>query len=450
MSDSAAEQSSPSESTPGDVARPAQRSESDFRDEVLLNLRRNFGAHLAHGLFGQTGFRLINAPTFIPAFVHALSGSDVAVGMARGLQYFGMFLSPILGATLIEHRRRVLPIGFAVGAAMRVQVLGIALAGIFLPDQLALIAVCAFLGLFGFFLGMQGVVFSYLMSKVIPVERRGSLMGLRNSLSGLTASGVAYLGGTYLVGQNALGNGYAATFGLAFVLTSIGLCMLLFVKEPEPPLVRAPSRVGDRLRELPALLRSDRAFTLYFLARALATMGRMAVPFYFIYVQGKLDVSVGEALGLLTLAFTLAHTTTNVLWGWLADRTGFRLVFLASILVWIASAVLMMFSDQLGMVIAAFAGVGIGLGGFMLASQNMVLEFGDREDLPMRIAVANSASELVGAVGPVLGGVLAYLWSYHAVFWVAIGFQVIAVLFVIVFVEDPRRARRIRPARRAE
>jgi len=329
---------------------------------------------------------------------------------------------------------------------MRVQVLGIALAGIFLPDHLALIAVCGFLGLFGCFLGMQGVIFSYLMSKVIPVERRGSLMGLRNSLSGLTASGVAYIGGSYLVAGNALGNGYAATFGLAFVLTSIGLCMLIFVKEPEPPTVREPSRLTDRLSDLPELLRSDGAFTRYFLARALATMGRMAVPFYFLFVRGKLDMSIGEALGLLTLAFTLAHTTTNVLWGWLADRTGFRLVFLASILVWIASALLMMSANDLAMVVAAFAGVGIGLGGFMLASQNMVLEFGDREDLPMRIAVANSASELVGALGPMLGGLLAYLWSYYVVFWVAIGFQVLSLLFVVLFVQDPRRVRRTRLA----
>jgi MFS family permease len=368
----------------------------------------------------------------------------MAVGLARGLQYFGMFLSPILGATLIEHRRRVLPIGFAVGAAMRLQVLGIALAGILLPDHLALIAVCGLLGLFGFFMGMQGVVFSYLMSKVIPVERRGSLMGLRNALSGLTASVVAYVGGSYLVAGDVLGNGYAATFGLAFLLTSVGLCMLLFVKEPQPPIVREPSRLADRLRELPSLLASDRAFTVYFLSRALATMGRMAVPFYFLYVQRKLSMSVGEALGILTLAFTLANTTTNLLWGWMADRTGFRLVFLASIALWILSAILLMQASELVLVIVSFSGVGMGLGGFMLSAQNMVLEFGDREDLPMRIAVANSASELVGAIGPVVGGVLAYLWSYHAVFWAAIAFQLIAVGCTLIFVEDPRRTRRMR------
>jgi MFS family permease len=170
----------------------------------------------------------------------------------------------------------------------------------------------------------------------------------------------------------------------------------------------------------------------------------MAVPFYFLYVQRKLSMSVGEALGILTLAFTLANTTTNLLWGWMADRTGFRLVFLASIALWILSAILLMQASELVLVIVSFSGVGMGLGGFMLSAQNMVLEFGDREDLPMRIAVANSASELVGAIGPIVGGVLAYLWSYHAVFWAAIAFQLIAVGCTLIFVEDPRRTRRMR------
>ena len=412
--------------------------EKKYHDFVLGNLRRNYLAHLAHGLLGQTGFRLINAPTFIPAYVYFLSGSDLAVGIARGLQYFGMFLSPILSATLIEHRRRVLPIGFLVGGAMRIQVLGIALAGLFLPDFWALVAVCMFLGFFGFFLGMQGVIFSYLISKVIPVKRRGLLMGLRNTLSGITAAAVAYWGGRYLVGGNVLGDGYSATFGLAFILTALGLAMLGFVREPEPPQVLAPSRFRDRLRDLPGLLRDDRPFALYFLARALATMGRMAVPFYFLYGIKLVSVPEGEALGVLTLSFLASQTLTNFLWGWIADRSGFRRVFLLSLSTWVGAAILLMHSTDLVMLSVSFFIVGAGLGGFMLSSQNMVLEFGKREDLPLRIALANSGSEFMGAVGPILGGIIASAFSYPPVFWLAIAFKVVAILVVLAFVDEPR------------
>ena len=127
-------------------------------------------------------------PTFLPAYVAALTGSDLAVGLARGLQYLGMFLSPVVGATVIEKRRRVLPMGFAIGALMRVQILGLALGGLLLPPPWPFVSACLFLGLFGVFLGVQSVVFNVLVSKVIPVEKRGLLLGLRNALAGLTVS----------------------------------------------------------------------------------------------------------------------------------------------------------------------------------------------------------------------------------------------------------------------
>ena len=153
------------------------QAEESYQALIRRNLTRNYTAHLLHGLLGQTGFRLVNAPTFLPAYVLLLSGSELVVGLARSIQYLGMFLSPILGATLIEHRRRVLPIGFVVGGLMRLQVLGLALAGFFLSPEWTVVAICGLLGLFGFFMGMQGVIFNYLMSKLIPVELRGRLLG---------------------------------------------------------------------------------------------------------------------------------------------------------------------------------------------------------------------------------------------------------------------------------
>ncbi len=426
--------------SPAGASTPEPTAEERFDAEVRANLARNYGAYLAHGLLGQTGFRLIQAPTFIPAYVYLLSGSDVAVGLARGFQALGSLLTPILSATLIEHRRRVLPVNLAVGAAMRVQVLGIALAGFFLRPDLSLLATWLFLGLFGLLMGMQGVAFNFLMAKVIPVKRRGILMGLRNALAGVTTAGVGVVGG-YLVEGNALGNGYASTFLVAFCLTALGLSLLLFMREPESPQVREAVRLPERLRQLPALLRSDRAFTRYFLARAVATMGRMGFPFYVLYAATKMEVS-GSDLGILTGVFALASSVINLLWGAIADRRGFRIVFLSSISLWIGATLLLMLSTGFAGLAGVFLGLGAGFGGFQMSAQNLVLEFGSRRNLPMRIAVANSAAELVGAVGPVLGGLIAMLFSYMAVFWTAVAFQLLAVCIVWLWVEEPRRRRR--------
>lgn len=415
---------------------PEHAAREHYRTQVLHDLPRNYAANLAHGMLGQTGFRLVSAPTFVPAYIYMLSGSKIAVGMALAAQFIGMALSSIWGATLIEHRRRVMPVVYTVGWLMRGQVLGLALSGYVLSGHPAFIAACLFLALFGFFSGMQSVTFNFLMSKVIPVTRRGRLTGMRNFLGGLTASGVAYLGGKYLVETNAFGNGYATTFMIAFILTSLGISTLIFVREPDSLAVRAQAGLLQRLHELPALLRADVHFTRFLIARALAAFGMTAVPFYAIYTGKFIELS-GTTLGYLSLAFLLAQTVSNLLWGRIADRHGYRLVFLISIFLWALSTGGLMMASSLPFFLLVFCGLGAGLGGYQVASQNFVLEFGSHRELPMRIAISDTASHLMMAIGPLLGGVIAQTFDFACVFWIAIIVKAVSML-AILRVREPR------------
>ena len=216
--------------------------------------------------------------------------------------------------------------------------------------------------------------------------------------------------------------------------------MLAFMREPASPEVRSRQNVAGRLRDLPALLRSDPEFTAYFLIRALATMGRMATPFYLIYAASQMAMPMGGVeLGTLTVAWQLSMTATNLLWGFLADRSGFRIVFLLAIAIWIGAVLGLMGATDLLSLALVFAGIGAGMGGFQMSSQNLVLEFGPRPDLPLRIGVANTASELIGGIGPILGGVLVVTFSALPVFWIAIACQAAALVLMLLYVGEPRR-----------
>lgn len=416
----------------------AHDPQARFLSEVERDLPRNYAANLVHGCLGVTGLRLITAPTFVPAYLYLLSGSKLTVGLALAGQALGMALSSIWSATLIEHRRRVMPVVFGVGWLMRAQVLGLALAGFLLDGQAALVAVCVFLSLFGVFWGMQAVSFNFVIAKVIPARRRGRLAGMRNFLGGLSASAVAYLGGKYLVETNAFGDGYAATFMVAFILTSIGISALSFLREPDSPVVCEASSLLRRLRDVPAMLRADRQFTRFFVARALAAFGMAAAPFYALQAGLFIDLS-GATLGTLSLAFLLAQTISNLAWGRIADTHGYRLMFLLSVGLWMASTLLLMCSSSLAACLLAFCGLGAGIGGYLIASQNFVLEFGAQHELPMQIAVSDTASHLMMAAGPLLGGVLAQAYGYTPVFWIAVAVKALALL-AILRVREPRTA----------
>lgn len=428
--------------SPGDAswdgAADAETAEKRFEAEVERNLKRNFVAHVIHGMLGRTGFTILQAPTFLPAYVFALSGSNAVVGIARACQALGMFLTPILGATLIEHRRRVKPAVFATGAGMRLQILGLALAGYFLGAKANLWAICVFLSLFGLLTGMQSVTFQFLISKIIPVSRRGSLVGARNALAGVSAIVVSGAGG-YFVEHNSLGNGYATTFLTAFVLTTCGLMCLLWVREADSPEVRPATRLSTRFRELPALVRGAPDYRWYLVARALGISGRMAQPYLVLHAAAQLDTSKGVLLALLTQVFWVSQTAANLLWGLCADRRGFRDVLLLSLVAWIAASLLAVEAQSLPAFALAFASLGAGLGGFQLAATSLVLEFGQREDLPMRIAVAQSAEQLMSIAAPLVGGVIAQSASYVSVFLTAAGLQTLAVAVTAIKVPEPRR-----------
>lgn len=413
--------------------------EAAYEKFVWDNLKRNYLGNYLHGMLGMTGFRLVNAPTFLPAYLFAVSGSNSIVGLALALQQVGGIISPIFGATKVEHRTKVMPAAMWMGGLGRLAILGMGLAGWFLSGQPLVFALLFFILMFGIFMGAQRVVFNLLMSKVIPISRRGRLQAWRNATGGLIAAILAWVAGKYFIETNLFGNGYSTTFVFAFLLTSAGLWALqLLLKEPEPPTVRPRARFRDRLRDFPQLIAQDKAYAAFLVVQMLATSARIATPFYILYV-GKVMGADGATLGLLSFAFLGADTASNLLWGYLGDKTGFRVVLIASIIGWVGATLMLLNLHEPAAIFAAFALLGASLSGYMMAANTMILEFGNRDDLPMRIAVSATAESITATAGPLVGGVVAEFYGYDVVFMASLGFLVSAFVILVLAVRDPRR-----------
>jgi len=416
-----------------------EEKEAAYEKFVWENLRRNYLGNYLHGMLGNTGFRLLNAPTFLPAYLHAISGSSAVVGLGLGLQQLGGILTPIFGATLVEHKTRVMPDAMWMGGIARLAVLGMGLAGWFLKGQALVVAILAMMFLFGVFMGVQRVVFSVLMAKVIPLQRRGRLQAWRNATGGLIAAAVAYAAGRYFVEPNLFGHGYSVTFILAFVLTSLGISAFsLLLREPEPPTLRPQTRFRERITQFPRLIRSDRDYAMFLVVQMLATASRIATPFYIIYV-GQTTHLGGAEIGLLSLAFLGADTLANLVWGYTGDRAGFRQVLLISLLLWVGATVLLIAAPAMPFAVIAFFGLGAAQSGYMMAAQTMILEFGSREELAMRIAISTTAESVMATASPLVGGLMADQLGFHWVFGVSIGFLAAALLLLVSSVKEPRR-----------
>ena len=417
---------------------------SDDRGHSRLDRRRNYAALLAHGLLGMTGFRLLQAPTFLPTYIHLLTGSSLAVGAASACQSLGMFVSPLLSAALAEHRSHVKWATVLFGGLMRLQVLILALMALFAPVEVAIFLVWPVLVMWGLSSGMQMVVFNLLFAKSVPVRRRGRLQGSRNLSAGVSVILLSVVAG-WVLDRHGFPRGYGLTFLGAAVLATAGLAFMGLIREPAALDVHdAGLGLRARLRELPTLLRSDRHFARFLSARLLTAAARGALPFYIVLVGERFGVS-GVRLAGLTVTFTAAQSIGALGWGLLGDRSGYRAVFVLALGSWIVGSLVVLWAPVFPVAYAVFLFVGAGFSGVMLASQNLVLEFGRERDRPMRIAATHSLAEACGVAGFLTAGVISQVAPTGSVFLLAIILHLLAARQLIRS-EDPRRTAQEAPA----
>lgn len=420
-----------------DAAGAQQRALAEHARFVDENLKRNYLANFIHGVLGMTGFRLIYAPTIIPAYLLLLTGSTAAVGLGAALLQLGATISPIASGSRIEHRSHILSYAIRVGSMMRLMILGLALTGYFLTGNALLIGTFACFLLLGFFTGAQRVAFQMLMSKLIPIRKRGRLQGYRNFAGGLIAAVLAWAAGNYLIADEWLGNGYATTFLFAFLLTSAGLVVLkTMIREPAAPVSRPQMPILQRLREFPELLQ-DRDFAWFLVVQCFSTMARVGAPFWTIYAGTQLGLD-GALIGGLSFVFLGSDTLSNILWGPLGDRFGFKIIYVLASISSVVGVALLIIGDTAGPIYAAFAFLGMGGSGWMLASTTMVLEFGKTEDTPMRLAFVTTLEGAIAAAGPVFAGLLVAVSGFLPLFVIVLVAQVTALLLLVIMVKEPR------------
>src|SRR5690606_874510 len=116
------------------------------------------------------------------------------------------------------------------------------------------------------------------------------------------------------------------------------------------------------------------------------------------------------------------------------------IVFISSVGLWAISTLALLYTDNLIGLSLVFAGLGAGQGGFQNSNQNIIVEFVARDDLPMRIAMLNTATSLMMALRRLLGVLVARGLSFTALFSFSIAVLAGAV-FTMIFVHEPRKRR---------
>ena len=151
-----------------------------------------------------------------------------------------------------------------------------------------------------------------------------------------------------------------------------------------------------------------------------------------------------EQMGWVVVGYTLASTVLLPVLGKVGDLVGPRLVFLASLVVFLVASLACGFAQDMTQLVIARVAQGMSSAGLHLMSQTIVAHVTTPRDRPKYMSIIGAAFPIAILVGPVLGGAITDFWGWPWVFWINLPFGLAALVlaaFAIPHIEPGGRRR---------
>jgi MFS family permease len=383
------------------------------------NVRWNFVAAVIDAAGWGVGMGLVSATTILPLFVRQLTPAPEAAGLIQAVMLFGWLVPGILVSGWVERLPRVK--GLVVWIALLERSM-----------LLLMVPFCLWLGprnrpalLAGFFLcwfvmnaavGANTPGYYKLIAKTIPAEYRGRLYGVGGAVAGLVGVGTSLMA-EWLLGAWGFPNGYAACFLAAFVIQTLTVLPLAFMREQRQEEHETPERLG--IRRALGLIREDSRLLWLWITLALFSFNQMAGVFYTLYAVERLQAGA-ETVARFTAVLMGARVIAYLMVGWLGDRHGNRAALLVATASGVAAAVVASLAPGLGWMYLVFALNEIAIQGWGVCSINYVLELCPSHRSSTYVGVFGLVSGPFRVGLPLLAGTAVRVLGFEPVFGAAV------------------------------
>lgn len=146
------------------------------------------------------------------------------------------------------------------------------------------------------------------------------------------------------------------------------------------------------------------------------------------------DLGAVEQMSWVIVSYTLASTVLLPVIGKLADLIGARVVFLASLALFIVASLFCGLAQDITQLALARVAQGIGSAGLHLMPQTIVGDVTTPRERPKVMAMIGAAFPIAILVGPLAGGLITDAWGWRWVFWINIPVGLIALALAVVAV----------------
>lgn len=395
-------------------------------------MKKNYHKGVFNGAVFALGEAASNPGLVLSLLIRQLGGSLTLVSLLPVIQTTGYLLPQLLVGGQIQALNYKMPV-YRRFAVMRLvaqaAVVGACVLAGTISHTWALVAILFCYALFNFGGGVTTLSFQDVVAKIIPANHRGRFFGTQQFLGGLLAFAIGGPLVRWLLSeQSPIGFPYNfAVIGL-FSLVCYATAMAVFATVHEPPAERtSPAMpIAHALRSAPSMLAQHPDYRNYIITRLFMVIGRLAEPFFIIYVTEQLGLANSVA-GVFIATVAVSATISNVLWGRLGDRFGkvwlLRLTTTLAVLppfmiigaqsiAQIAPAALIAWLLLISLI------SGTANDGINIASTTYLLEIVPSDERPLYMGLANTLLG-IGAVVPIIGGIIVNNAGYTVTFLIA-------------------------------
>lgn len=177
---------------------------------------------------------------------------------------------------------------------------------------------------------------------------------------------------------------------------------------------------------------------LFILLGALTAFGPLVTDMYLPALPGMANYFSTTAsmvqLGLTTSMIGLA--VGQLIFGPLSDKFGRRPLLLASMLVFIVSTLLCIYSPNIETFIALRLLQGIAGAGGIVISRSVATDMFSGKELAKSMAIIGAINGVAPVAAPVLGGFFTDIIGWRGIFWILLGIGILLLMAVVRFRES--------------
>lgn len=369
----------------------------------------------------MNGMTFLSITAVIPYFLIKLGATNTQISLANVLVSLGTLIPQLFIARVVQGMKykgvnftKVLLVQRLIFAAYVFTIPFFAVSN----PRAAVIMFLIFWGIFSFFVGTYSPFYFSIMTKVIPYDKRGSLLGNSYAFGSITGLISSYLLNLFLNNIKFPLN-YTVIFFVGIFILIVDALLFAIIKEPPDEVIEDDNGIMEFFKEIPLIFKTNKNFRNAVISYVFIVIANVSLSYYAVYATRVFharpsDIAAFTAISLAT------NVVSNVILGQISSKFGQRTVLMISTILGIfAGLSVLLVKNMLG-VFVAFSLSTVVNSGYMLSSGILISKYAEQSKISTYVAINNTITMFFSTLMFMISGKLIDAFGFMTIFTISL------------------------------